>query len=111
MIFCIGFDFLLHAFTFILPVFELCVRKRVPTAVALTRNMFSRLNEGGEAYIGNMAVENPSRWFMEQHLDWVLIHRTRDEMRAFAEEAAPTAEVSILEELSGVNPFLCVRRS
>ena len=84
---------------------------RVPTAVALTRNMFSRLNEGGEAYIGNMAVENPSRWFMEQHLDWVLIHRTRDEMRAFAEEAAPTAEVSILEELSGVNPFLCVRRS
>jgi extracellular factor (EF) 3-hydroxypalmitic acid methyl ester biosynthesis protein len=84
---------------------------RVPTAVALTRNMFARLNEGGEAYIGNMAVENPSRWFMEQHLDWVLIHRTRDEMRAFAEEAAPTATVSILEEISGVNPFLCVRRS
>lgn len=83
---------------------------RVPTAVALTRNMYARLNEGGEAYIGNMAVENPSRWFMEHHLDWVLIHRTRDEMRAFAEEAAPTAEVSILEEISGVNPFLCVRR-
>ncbi len=84
---------------------------RVPTAVDLTRNMFSRLNMGGEAYIGNMAVENPSRWFMEQHLDWVLIHRTRDEMRAFAEEAAPSGHVSIMEETSGVNPFLCVRRT
>ncbi len=84
---------------------------RVPTAVDLTRNMFARLNEGGEAYIGNMAVENPSRWFMEHHLDWVLIHRTRDEMRAFAGEAAPTGTVSIMEEISGVNPFLCVQRT
>ena len=84
---------------------------RVPTAVTLTRNMHSRLNEGGEAYISNMAVENPSRWFMEHHLDWYLIHRTRREMCAFAEEAAPTADVSIIEEASGVNPFLCVRRT
>ena len=84
---------------------------RIPTAIDLTRNMYARLNEGGEAYIGNMAVENPSRWFMEHHLDWVLIHRTRDEMRDFAREAAPDAVISIMEETSGVNPFLCVQRA
>jgi extracellular factor (EF) 3-hydroxypalmitic acid methyl ester biosynthesis protein len=42
------------------------------TAVVLTRNLFARLTPGGVLCIGNMAPENPCRWFMESHLDWHL---------------------------------------
>lgn len=82
----------------------------VPTAVVLTRTLWNLLQPGGTTYIGNMAPENPSRWIMEHHLDWYLLHRTRDEMRAFAEVAAPEAELRILEERTGVNPFIALRK-
>jgi extracellular factor (EF) 3-hydroxypalmitic acid methyl ester biosynthesis protein len=76
------------------------------TAVVLSRNLFARLAPGGRLLIGNMAPENSSRWLLEQHLDWHLIHRTRNEMLDIARRAAPTAKLQILEEESGVNPFV-----
>jgi extracellular factor (EF) 3-hydroxypalmitic acid methyl ester biosynthesis protein len=76
------------------------------TAVVLARNLFARLREGGALCVGNMAPENPSRWFMEMHLDWHLLHRTRPELVEIGERAAPGADIRILEEESGVNPFI-----
>lgn len=82
-----------------------------PTAVSLCRKFYGCLNDGGVAYIGNMVPTNPSRWFMELHLDWFLIYRSRAEMLEFARAAAPDAAVEIVEEKSGVNPFVAVTRA
>lgn len=84
---------------------------RPVTAVTLTRNLASRLSEGGRAAIANMVPENPSRWFMEHHLDWWLIYRSRQELLELAARAVPQARLQILEEESGVNPFVEITRN
>lgn len=76
------------------------------TGVVLTRNLFARLAQGGKLFIGNMAPENPTRWIMEHHLDWELIYRSRPELLEIARRAAPAARLQILEEETGVNPFV-----
>jgi SAM-dependent methyltransferase len=80
------------------------------TAVVLARNLYARLGPGGNLYIGNMAPENPSRWFMEHHLDWVLIHRTRAQLVEIGTRAAPDSQIRVIEEESGVNPFITMTR-
>ena len=79
---------------------------RAPTAVQLARDFYSRLEAGGQLIIANMAPENPSRWFMEHHLDWPLIYRTREELLDVGRRACADAALQILEEESHVNPFL-----
>ena len=79
------------------------------TAVVLARNLFARLAPAGALYVGNMAPENPSRWFMETHLDWYLIHRTRAELSEIGQRAVPAAQIRVLEEEAGVNPFIELR--
>jgi extracellular factor (EF) 3-hydroxypalmitic acid methyl ester biosynthesis protein len=76
------------------------------TATILTRNLFARLAPGGKLLVGNMVPENPGRWIMEQHLDWHLTYRSRAEQLEIARRAAPNAHVQILEEETGVNPFV-----
>ena len=53
-----------------------------------------------------MSPENPSRWFMEHHLEWNLIYRSHAELLEIGGRAAPRARLQILEEESGVNPFV-----
>jgi extracellular factor (EF) 3-hydroxypalmitic acid methyl ester biosynthesis protein len=76
------------------------------TAVVLTRNLFARLAPAGKLFIGNMVPENPTRYIMEHHLDWQLIYRPRAEQLDIARRAAPTASLQILEEETGINPFV-----
>lgn len=83
---------------------------RGPTAASLTRTFWNTLTAGGSAYIGNMHPSNPCRWFLEQHLEWFLTYRSHDEMLAFATEGAPDADISIVTEPTGVNPFLLVKK-
>jgi len=80
------------------------------TAVVLARNLYARLRSGGSLYVANMVPENPCRWFMETHLDWHLIHRTRPELADIGRRAAADATISVLEEESGVNPFIQMRK-
>ena len=80
------------------------------TAVGLARNLEGRLSDGGKLLLANMAPENPSRWYMEHHLDWWLIHRLRSELLDIGARAAPHARLQILEEKSGVNPFVEIAR-
>ena len=84
---------------------------RGPRATAVAQILYRYLAPGGTAYIGNMVPENPGRWYMEHHLDWYLIYKTRAEMLEFAQNAAPGAEVKILEERTGVNPFVTLRKT
>lgn len=80
------------------------------TATALTGYLYRNLSEGGEAWIGNMVPENSCRWFMEHHQEWTLRYRDRDQLRALGTDGAPDAEVDLIEEATGINPFLRVRR-
>ena len=75
------------------------------TAVRLTRNLCTAAAPGGVTCIANM-VEHPSQWFMEQHLDWHLIYRTREQLLSIGRRAMPDARIRLLEEETGVNPFI-----
>jgi len=77
-----------------------------PTAVALCRNLAANLGPGGVLYVGNVVPGNPSRWLMEHHLDWYLVYRTPEQTLEFARTALPEGHFQILEEETGVNPFV-----
>jgi SAM-dependent methyltransferase len=81
------------------------------TAVSLCRQLYSLVAPGGTLYIGNMVPSNPSRWIMEFHLDWHLVYREHAEMLELAGRAAPDARVDIVEEPTGVNPFVTLTRA
>jgi extracellular factor (EF) 3-hydroxypalmitic acid methyl ester biosynthesis protein len=81
------------------------------TAVMLCRNLFQNLQDGGTLYIGNMVPTNPNRWFMELHLDWFLLYRSRSELMDLARLAAPNSRIDILEEATGFNPFVSLGKT
>jgi extracellular factor (EF) 3-hydroxypalmitic acid methyl ester biosynthesis protein len=83
---------------------------RETTAVVLARNLVARLAPGGRALIANMVPANPSRWYMEYHLDWFLNYRTHAQLLEVGARAAPGARLNILEEESRVNPFVEIQR-
>jgi hypothetical protein len=74
------------------------------TAVMLTRHLAGTARPGGQLIVANM-TDHPGRVLQEIHLDWHLIYRTRDELLEVGRQAVPRAQVRILEEESGVNPF------
>ncbi|GMV16757.1 MAG: class I SAM-dependent methyltransferase [Polyangiaceae bacterium] len=79
------------------------------TVVALLESLYDALVPGGQLAIGNVAAHNPTRWFMEYCLDWNLIHRTPEELSAFAEHLQPRpTRVLVDHEPTGVNLFLRV---
>jgi extracellular factor (EF) 3-hydroxypalmitic acid methyl ester biosynthesis protein len=75
------------------------------TAVRLARNLCSVAAPCGQVFIANM-VDHAGRWFMEQHLEWELLYRTREELTEIGRRAAPDARIRVLEEESGINPFI-----
>jgi extracellular factor (EF) 3-hydroxypalmitic acid methyl ester biosynthesis protein len=74
------------------------------TAVVLARRLARVTAPGGQLLVANM-VDHPARVLQEIHLDWHLIYRTREEILDIGHAAVPGAQVRILEEESGVNPF------
>jgi len=81
------------------------------TATSLCKSLFDLLAPGGTLYVGNMVPANPSRWFMELHLDWFLIYREIAELLAIGRAAAPGARLAILEEATRVNPLIVLTRA
>jgi hypothetical protein len=75
------------------------------TAVRLARNLCASAAPGGHVFIANM-VDHPSRWVMEHHLAWDLIYRTREALVDIGRRAVPSARIRVLEEETGVNPFI-----
>ncbi|HTP26360.1 MAG TPA: class I SAM-dependent methyltransferase [Anaeromyxobacteraceae bacterium] len=75
------------------------------TAVRLARNLCAAAAPGGLLLIGNMA-DHPHRWIMEYHLEWELLYRTRQQLVDIGHRASRNASVRLLEEESGVNPFI-----
>jgi hypothetical protein len=58
-----------------------------------------------------MVPENPSRWYMEHHLDWFLLYRSRAELLEIAQRGCADARFRVLEEETGVNPFVEISRA
>lgn len=79
------------------------------TAVRLARTLSAAAAPGGLVLIGNM-VAHAHRWVMELLLEWELLYRTREELLAIGRRAVPHGAVRVLEEASGVNPFIEVVR-
>lgn len=80
------------------------------TWIRLCRTLYGTVAPQGTLYVGNMAPDNPTRWVMEYHLEWNLLHRERSEMLELARAAAPRAALRICEERSGINPFVALTR-
>ena len=80
------------------------------TGVVLSRRLAGLLKPAGRLLMANM-VDQPTRWLMEWHLDWNLLYRTRDELLDIGRRAVPTAQVRILEEDTGINPFFELTRA
>ena len=73
--------------------------------------MMSGLSHGGQLVIGNFAVGNPSRAYMELG-EWVLLHRTPDALRALMlSSGAPGSSVHVEAEPQGVNLFVYAERN
>ncbi len=74
---------------------------------ALLAALHAALAPGGQLVIGNYSEPNPSRYFMEYCLDWYLIHRNEQELRAFAEALEPRpSRIEVDSEPLGLNIFL-----
>jgi extracellular factor (EF) 3-hydroxypalmitic acid methyl ester biosynthesis protein len=61
---------------------------------------------GGTLIVGNVVPSNPTRAFMDHILEWVLIHRSEEELRElFARSRFGSAPITFRTEPSGVDLF------
>lgn len=75
--------------------------------VRLLSRMKLWVKSGGEVVIGNFSPTNPSRPYMELVMDWVLIHRTPEDLLRLAADAGfESSALRIDSEPLGVNLFL-----
>lgn len=79
------------------------------TAVRLARNLHAATAPGGHVFIGNM-VDHHHRWMMEHLLEWNLLYRTREDLLDIGRRATHGAPLGIIEEPTGVNPFIDIVR-
>lgn len=74
--------------------------------VSLLNCMYDKLLPGGQVVIGNFGVNNPSKAFMDHVLEWELIHRSADDLRAlFARSKFQNTPVDVRCEEAQVNLF------
>jgi len=78
-------------------------------ARAVLDRLYRLLEPGGELIIGNFHVSNPSKYYMEYWVDWVLFHRTEEEFRSMVEGIGP-ATVSIIYDDTGSQMFLHINK-
>lgn len=76
----------------------------------LTSLFYRMLRPGGLLVVTNVAACNPSRHWMELCVDWHLVYRDAEEMRALIPAAVNRDECRLLSDESGVNSFLEVRK-
>jgi SAM-dependent methyltransferase len=75
------------------------------TAAVLTRHLSRAARPDGRMLIANM-VDHRARWLLEHGLEWPLVYKSREELLEVGHRAVPGAQLRILEEESGANPFL-----
>ncbi|MBA7663301.1 hypothetical protein ES703_71340 [subsurface metagenome] len=74
--------------------------------VNLLNWIYEHLLPGGEVIIGNFDVSNPQKAYMDHILEWILIHRTADDLRQlFSSSKFGDSDVDVRAEEAGVNLF------
>ena len=82
----------------------------MPVAKAVLTKQYQILKIGGEMVIGNFHLSNPSRFYMEYWLDWVLYYRTEHEFIDLLKNVH-SAETKVLFEDTGCQMFLQVKKN
>jgi extracellular factor (EF) 3-hydroxypalmitic acid methyl ester biosynthesis protein len=80
-----------------------------PVAAAVLTSLYQLLKPGGEMMIGNFHVSNPSRYYMEYWLDWVLYYRTEKEFLSLLKDA-PSGNARVEFDGTGIQMFLRVTK-
>lgn len=80
-----------------------------PVARAVFGRLYQLLRSEGEMLIGNFHVSNPSKYYMEYWGDWMLIHRTEQEIRALLQHAS-FSKVSVFYDDIGTQMFLHLKK-
>ncbi|MBQ0934471.1 class I SAM-dependent methyltransferase [Ideonella paludis] len=80
-----------------------------PLFVRLMRKFISLAQPDGEVVVGNFSADNPSMAYQAWG-DWLLIHRSPEQLRALAAQAGVTNS-HVEAEPEGVNLFLRMRAS
>jgi extracellular factor (EF) 3-hydroxypalmitic acid methyl ester biosynthesis protein len=84
---------------------------QAPFVLNLINWGYDNLLPGGTLIIGNVVPSNPTRAFMDHILEWVLIHRTEEELRdLFARSHFGSTPVTFRTEPSGVDLFAFCRK-
>ena len=83
---------------------------KTPTAQRLVRRLFQKLRRGGKLVVGNFKAPNDATWGLEYVVDWRLIYRTRDDMRAIAETIDESCNVQLTSDASGYTYMLMIAR-
>ncbi|MBK7976400.1 MAG: class I SAM-dependent methyltransferase [Deltaproteobacteria bacterium] len=76
----------------------------------LVRGLYDRLRPGGLLVVGNAVGPNQDYWSPEFVLDWSMIYRTADQLRAMAAKLPPEAEAEVRLEPGQAYYMLIVRR-
>lgn len=77
------------------------------TAAFLVKRLKEAMSPKGVMVIGNFAVDNVSRAYSEVIGDWLLIHRTPEDLTAIAEAAGfERKKLDVVADPTGVNLFL-----
>jgi extracellular factor (EF) 3-hydroxypalmitic acid methyl ester biosynthesis protein len=80
-----------------------------PVAAAVLKKLYELLIPGGQMVIGNFHTSNPSRYYMEYWLDWVLYYRNEKEFRELVGDVSQ-ADVDVLFDETRVQMFLHVSK-
>jgi extracellular factor (EF) 3-hydroxypalmitic acid methyl ester biosynthesis protein len=81
------------------------------TFSTLLSTLYEALTPNGTLAVGNVSVQNPSRWAMEYFSEWFLIHRSEDDLLTLGKRLEPLPRsVRVESEPLGVNLFLIVER-
>jgi extracellular factor (EF) 3-hydroxypalmitic acid methyl ester biosynthesis protein len=80
-----------------------------PAARAVLAKLLQMLKPGGEMVIGNFHVSNPSRYYMEYWLDWVLYYRSEEDFMDLITDA-DSIDASVFFENTGSQMFLHVKK-
>ena len=78
-------------------------------AKAVLERLYQLLKPGGDMIIGNFHVSNPSKYYMEYWVDWVLFHRTEKEFKRMLDNISP-AETTMLYDDTGSQMFLHMKK-
>jgi CRP-like cAMP-binding protein len=79
--------------------------------LALINRCYDHLDRSGTLIIGNFGSRNQHKAFLDQILQWKIIHRSADDLREIFAKSHFAGSVEIAAEESGVNLFASAKKS